>query len=372
LQHCTFKMKILHVITSLYTGGAEHLMVDLLPLLTDGGKNQVDLLLMNGVETSFKKVIERRGIKVSWVAQTNDVYNPRNIFNMRKYLHGYDIIHTHNTSCQLYVPMALMLNRQSPVLVTTEHSSSNRRRTKWWTKPVDRWMYDRYSAIVCIADMARRNLEEYIGATSRMLTISNGVDVKRFERPVKDISAQRQFVITMVAAIRAEKDHETLLRSMVHLPDCYRLQIVGDGEKENRDRVEAVCNELGLQRRVDFMGVRQDVPDILENSDIVVLSSHWEGLSLSSIEGMASGRPFVASDVDGLREMVGGAGVLFEHGNDRDLADKIRFLCEHPDEYRQVAERCQAKARQYDITVMASKYLELYAKLLHRQHEANN
>lgn len=362
-------MKILHVITSLYTGGAEHLMVDLLPLLTDGGKNQVDLLLMNGVETSFKKVIEQRGIKVFSVAKTNDVYNPRNIFTMRKYLHGYDIIHTHNTACQLYVPIASLLNGHPAILVTTEHSSSNRRRSKWWMKPVDRWMYSQYSAIVCIADMARSNLEEYIGAKSSLLTISNGVDVKRFLRPVKDISAQRQFVITMVAGIRVEKDHATLLKSMTHLPDNYRLQIVGGGEKENRDLVQSICHELCLDDRVTFMGVRQDVPDILEQSDIVVLSSHWEGLSLSSIEGMASGRPFIASDVDGLREMVGGAGVLFEHGNDKDLADKIRFLCEHTDEYRQVAERCQAKARQYDISVMASKYLELYTKLKASQNK---
>lgn len=356
-------MRILHVITSLYTGGAEHLLVDLLPLLTDGGKNQVGLLLMNGVDTPFKRMIEQKGIKVYSLSVTNDVYNPLNIFKMRKYLRGYDIIHTHNTACQLYVPIARLLSSNSAILATTEHSSSNRRRSKKWLKPIDCWMYNQYSAIVCIADKARKNLEEYIDKRNCIYTISNGVDVGRFIRPIKDISKQNHFVITMVAGIRVEKDHATLLKSMTHLPDNYRLQIVGGGEKENRDLVQSICHELCLDDRVTFMGVRQDVPDILEQSDIVVLSSHWEGLSLSSIEGMASGRPFIASDVDGLREMVGGAGVLFEHGNDKDLADKIRFLCEHPDEYRQVAERCQTKARQYDISVMASKYLELYTQL---------
>lgn len=360
-------MKILHVITSLYTGGAEHLMVDLLPLLKDRGQNQVDLLLLNGVETPFKKMIEQQGVKVFSVLKTNDVYNPLNIIRMRKYLRGYDIIHTHNTACQLYVPLAKILNGATSILVTTEHSSSNRRRSKWWMRPVDRWMYNQYSAIVCIADMTRRNLEEYIGQRTGICTISNGVDTKHFIRPIKDIGGQKQFVITMVAAIRAEKDHETLLRSMTHLPDNYRLQIVGDGERENRDRVTSLCRDLGLDSRVTFMGVRQDVPDILEQSDIVVLSSHWEGLSLSSIEGMASGRPFIASDVDGLREMVGGAGVLFRHGNDKDLAEKIQWLCEHPDEYKQVANRCQEKAKQYDISIMANKYLELYRKLQGQQ-----
>lgn len=356
-------MRILHVITSLYTGGAEHLLVDLLPLLTDGGKNQVGLLLMNGVDTPFKRMIEQKGIKVYYLSNTNDVYNPLNILRMRKYLKDYDIIHTHNTACQLYVPLARILGSGNAMLATTEHSSSNRRRSIKCLKPIDRWMYNRYSAIVCIADMARRNLEEYIGKRDGIHTISNGVDTKRFIRPVKDISGQKKFVITMVAAIRAEKDHETLIKSMTHLPDNYRLQIVGDGERENRDRVFSLCSNLGLDNRVTFMGVRQDIPGILEQSDIIVLSSHWEGLSLSSIEGMASGRPFIASDVDGLREMVGGAGVLFKHGDDKDLAEKIMWLCEHPDEYRQVALRCQEKAKQYDISIMASKYLELYEKL---------
>jgi glycosyltransferase involved in cell wall biosynthesis len=106
------------------------------------------------------------------------------------------------------------------------------------------------------------------------------------------------------------------------------------------------------------------VPELLESSDLIVLSSHWEGLSLSSIEGMASGRPFIASDVEGLREIVGGAGVLFPHGDSKTLAQKIQWLCENPDEYRAVARRCQARAQQYDISIMAQKYSDLYKSLV--------
>lgn len=360
-------MRILHVITSLYTGGAEHLLVDLLPLLKDGSKNQVDLLLINGVDTAFKKAIQQAGIQVFSLSSTNDVYNPRNIFRMRKHLLNYDIIHTHNTACQLYVPVALLMTTSNAILVTTEHSSSNRRRSTKWLKPIDRWMYSRYKAIICIADQPRKNLEAYIGRTLSLRTINNGVNIQRFVRSVKDISGQKEFVITMVAAIRAEKDYATLLRAMTHLPDRYKLKIVGSGEKENCEKVKSLCQELGLDDRVAFMGVRQDVPDILENSDIIVLSSHWEGLSLSSIEGMASGRPFIASDVDGLHEMVNGAGVLFTHGDDKELAHLIHHLCENPDEYRKVAQRCQDRARQYDISIMASKYLDLYNSLINKK-----
>ena len=100
------------------------------------------------------------------------------------------------------------------------------------------------------------------------------------------------FVVTMVAGLRKEKDHDTLIKAMSHLACNYRLQIVGVGD-----------------------------------IDVIVLSSHWEGLSLSSIEGVASGRPFIASDVDGLHEMVSGAGILFPHGDDVELAQQIQHLC---------------------------------------------
>ncbi len=356
-------MRILHVITSLQTGGAERLIVDLLPRLRASGRNVVELLLFDGTQTPFMEILEEKGVKIHKLTIGGRVYSPLNIFRMIRYIVQYDIIHTHNTACQLYAPLAKMFSFARKPLVTTEHSSNNRRRGKWWSRPIDKWMYNRYAAVACIADKPRRNLEEHIGKKRNILTIPNGVDTQRFIRPIKDITGQDEFVITMVAGLRVEKDHETVLRAMTRLPKNYRLQLVGGGVKE--ESLKAMANELGLDDRVDFMGVRLDVPDVLEKSDIVLLSSHWEGLSLSSIEGMASGRPFIASDVDGLREMVGGSGVLFPHGDDEELARKIQSLCDHPEEYREVATRCQNKARQYDISVTVSKYLDLYRRLCH-------
>jgi len=216
-------------------------------------------------------------------------------------------------------------------------------------------MYNRYAAIICIADQTRENLEKHIGDKKNIYTIYNGVDTEKFIIPIKEIDGQTDFVITMVAGFREQKDQDTLIRALTHLPSNYRLQLVGGGEREQQ--LKKLVADLSLDDRVTFMGIRTDVPDILAGTDVVVLSSHWEGLSLSSIEGMASGRPFVASDVDGLREVVGGAGVLFPHGDDKALADDIQRLCEHPDEYRAVAQRCQEKAKQYDITIMARRYL---------------
>ena len=255
-----------------------------------------------------------------------------------------------------------MLSFTRKPLVTTEHSTNNRRRSKWWCKPLDRWMYNRYAAVICIADQTRASLEQYLGKKKNFYTIWNGVNFARFSRAVKNIAEQKDFVVTMVAGLRIEKDHETLLRAIAQLPANYRLQLVGDGER--KEVLKVMCKELGIESRVSFLGVRMDVPDILEQSDVAVLSSHWEGFGLAAVEAMAAGRPLVATDVGGLHDVVNGAGLLFPHGDDKALAEKIQWLCEHPDEYRQIALKCQERASKYDISIMARKYLELYKTIV--------
>ncbi len=354
-------MKILHVITSLCTGGAEHLMVDLLPRLRDLG-NEVELLIFDGTRTAFYEELAKTGIKIHSLGIGGNVYHPRNILKLRKFVEGYDVIHTHNTACQLFVPIAKMLKCSKAKLVTTEHNATNRRRGKWYFKPLDKWMYAQYNQIICIADQTYDNLVDHIGKKSNISTIYNGVDVNKFLNPINDISMQEHFIITMAAAFREQKDQDTLIRAMKELPHNFMLHIVGDGTR--RVFLEQLVAELDLTKRVDFLGIRNDIPEILKSSDIVVLSSHWEGLSLSSIEGMASGRPFIASDVDGLREVVKDAGILFPHGDYKQLAKEIRQLCSNPVKYNFVARECQERAKLYDISVMAEKYNETYKNIL--------
>lgn len=112
------------------------------------------------------------------------------------------------------------------------------------------------------------------------------------------------------------------------------------------------------------MGVRDDVPGLLKSASIAVMSSHWEGFGLAAAEAMAAGMPVIASDVDGLSEVVQGAGVLFEHGNERQLAHKILQLESDRGLYDRVAARCMERAAGFDIAQMVRGYDRLYRSLL--------
>ena len=101
-------MRILQVITSLHIGGAEKLIVDMVPLYQELGY-QVDVLLFDGTETPFKRQVRAKGVTIYELGKGGSVYNPLYIFKLIPFLRKYDIVHTHNTACQLFAAIGSVL-----------------------------------------------------------------------------------------------------------------------------------------------------------------------------------------------------------------------------------------------------------------------
>lgn len=359
-------MKILQVITSMRIGGAEKLVAEMVPLMKKAG-HEVDILLFDGTETSFKQELKKKGVTIYNLSIGGFVYNPLYIFKLVSYLKKYDIIHTHNTACQLFVALANIL--YSATIITTEHNTSNRRRNWKWFRIIDNWMYNKYKTIICISDAAEKNLKEYLNhCKTHIITIYNGINITQFSKAKANNTlkqeSEKRHILTMVAGFREQKDQDTLIRSLKHLPiDHYEVWLIGDGERKSQ--LCELCKKEHVENYVRFLGIRNDIPEILKASDIIIMSSHFEGLSLSSIEGMVSGKPFIASDVDGLREITKGAGILFPEGNEKALAKNIQELIENKILYDETAQQCMKKAAKYDIMYTTKKYLEIYQGISH-------
>lgn len=359
-------MKILYVITSLRTGGAEKLMLDLLPRLQKAGID-VELCVFDGTETPFKKEFLATGIPLIEFSKGRNVYSPINIFSLIKLLrkNNYDIVHTHNTAPQLFGAISSVLC--SVVLCTTEHTTSNRRRGSMWYGLIDRWMYGRYSKIICISEKTEKNLRDSLSHFSpKTQTILNGIDTVKysdaFAGGIDKIKDNCEIAIIQVAGFRYQKDQKTVIRAMTFLPQSVHLYFAGDGELMDECRNLAI--ECEVDKRVHFLGVRTDIPQLLKSSDIVVMSSHWEGFGLAAAEGMAARKPVIASDADGLREVVKDAGLLFEKGNERELAEKILRLIGDKQYYNNVAEKCYRRAEKFDISNMVEGYKRVYEYLV--------
>ena len=362
-------MKILHLINSLETGGAEKLLVETLPLYAEQGII-VDLALLNGTEYPFLKELKQKNCCQIYNLANTSVYNPATIFRIIPLLKNYDIVHVHLFPSKYFVVLAKILSGSKIPLVFTEHCTTNRRIENYFLRTIDKQFIKFYMKTICITAEIRKILIDYTGfSEKRFPVIENGVNLEviTFSAPyereyISPHLRSTDFLITQVSAFREQKDQETLIRALPLLPSAFKLLLVGDGATKVKSF--KLVAELKLERRVLFLGVRSDIPQLLKTSDVVVLSTKYEGLSLSSIEGMASGKPFIGSDVPGLREIVQGAGILFPVGDEKKLAEEILHLSNDEVHYAATVKKCLVRAKHYDISKMVAEHINLYKEIL--------
>lgn len=359
-------MKILHIITSLRTGGAEKLVRDMLPLMRDEG-HTVEVAVFDGTPTHLLTSLKEHGISIHILGiGLKSAYNPLHIKKLTSLMGGVNIVHSHNTSAQLFAALAAP---SGTALVTTEHNTDNRRRHLPLLRHLDRRLYRRYDAIACCSEAVASSLRAYLGPefNARTSVIENGIDLTAFAPPE---SETKDTDILMVAAFRPQKDHLTALRALTLLPPEVTISFAGDGA--TRSQIEAEVRRLGLENRVRFLGSVSDVPNRLHTAKIALLSTHYEGLSLSTIEAMASGTPLVASDVRGVREVCAEAAMLFPDGDAEALASILADLLKDPALRRLTAARCRERALRFDIRSTTQAYLDLYTRLLTSPRQVHN
>lgn len=362
-------MKILHIINSLETGGAEKLIVETLPFYAKNGI-VVDLLLLNGADQPLLTQLTQENCCQIFAIGKRSVYHPNNIIGIIPFVKKYDLLHVHLFPAQYYVVLAKMLSRAKTKLVFTEHNGTNRRLDHFLFRLIDKKIYQFYFQTICITSEIKKILIKHTGLpAAKFPVIENGINLHEIESAVGYSKHSIHYslrpedkLIIQVAAFREQKDHETLIKAMALLPADFKLVLVGAGLL--KDKCEILAISLGLANRVFFLGIRTDIPQLLKTADIVVLSSKYEGLSLSSIEGMASGKPFVASDVPGLNEVVSGAGILFPVGDEKKLAEEILHLSTDADHYAATAQRCLVRAKNYEISKMVAAHINLYKEIL--------
>jgi len=362
-------MKVLQIINSLDAGGAEKLLLETIPLYNKKGI-QMDILVFNGEDYPFMKELKLTNSCQIFSLGSSSVYNPLNIFKIISYLKNYDILHVHLFPAQYWTVLAKWISFSKVKLVFTEHNTHNRRMNNLVFIICDKIIYSGYKKVICITSEVKRILENHLGKSGKKFpVIENGINLNAIKSalPYEKTALisgifEDDKVLIQVSAFREQKDQPTLIRSLKNLPENVKLILVGDGILRND--CEALVKKLELEERVFFLGLRMDVSRLLKTADIIVLSSKYEGLSLSSMEGMASGKPFIASDVPGLTEVVKNAGILFPQGDEEALGKEISDLLANVEHYNITVQKCLKRSEKYDITKMVDKHLELYKSIL--------
>ena len=367
-------MKILHVINHMNMGGAQSLLAELVPEQIAMGHEVSVLELEKSTDLTLTHRLASHGVRVESLSSGRSCRNPLNVFSLLPYFKVNDVVHVHLFPANYWIALSKILSFSNVPIVTTEHSTDNRRRHIAVFKYIDAFIYGRYESVIACSDKALDTFKKRFPKV-KCESIPNGIGLKHYKSAVPYCKMELagvpedSFVFTMVARFQYPKRQDILVRALAEMPEtCHCVLVGGAQDDEGVLKVKKLSEELRVNDRVHFLYTRADVPAILKSSDAVVLSSEYEGLSLSSIEGLASGKPVVASDVQGLREVIGGVGELFGFEDHLALSRILTRMSEDKDYSKEIADRCSARAEEYDIASTAKMYDEVYNRISCRRY----
>jgi glycosyltransferase involved in cell wall biosynthesis len=175
--------------------------------------------------------------------------------------------------------------------------------------------------------------------------------------------------VTIVANLRHPvKDHPTFLRAASQVwRTCPQARFVLAGEGELTGAMQHLAAQLGIAEQTLFIGCSDRVADLLEVSDVCVLSSQAEGFSNSILEYMAAARPAVVTDVGGAREAIsdGLTGFVVPAGDDAAMAERITLLLSQPETAREMGRRARAAVEErFSCRAQLERTEALYERLI--------
>ena len=353
-------MNILHITYTLDEGGVDTLLLEMLPYIHRKGAN-IDLLVLKKGNNKLVEQIKEQGIRVL-NGRYRNIYDIRNIIFIYNLFHLYDIVHCHLFPIQYFVGIASIFKKNIPIIITTEHCTTNRRRSIKFLRPLEKFIYSKYDKIICISKAAANNLIQWVGLNHKVIRIDNGINLSRIlnAQPLtkEDIGiSDDSIVIMMVARFFAQKDHKTAIRAMKYLSNKNKLVFVGSGEMI--EACKSYVADRRLRDRVIFLGNRQDIPSLIKCADIGLLSSNFEGLPISLIEFCSAGIPIVGTRIDGIKELVNDDNLLFTIGNEMELSKCIKYLS-NSDTYQSASEINRINSLNYSIEKTANQYFLIY------------
>lgn len=321
------RINLLYVVTKLELGGAQKQLLALIrgldrkrfrPFLFTA---QEGLLLPEALSIDELTVIKSRCLE----RPINPLKDLLALLEIRHVIQNNEIkvVHTHSSKAGILGRWAAKLSG-AEVILHTAHGWSFHDFQPWLAYSLYGWL-ERLTArftdriIVVSEHDRRRGLDNRIGSSVKYTLIRYGIDHVEFSGAEGGIRQElgipeKDLLVGMVACFKPQKRAQDFIRlaSLVRkmLP-CIRFVLIGDGIM--RRRLEKMVRRSGLSGEITLCGWRRDIPRILSAIDVFVLTSLWEGLPVTVLEAMASGKPVVVSDTGGVREVVrdGQTGFLF-------------------------------------------------------------
>lgn len=359
------RTRIAHVLTSIEIGGAEQLVLRLLSRLpADRFDARVICLRRAG---DLAGAFANAGVDVEVLRGPESLGAVGLAGRLAESLRRRParLVHTHNASPFLIGAVARRIAR-SPRHVHTKHGLGGAQ--TWLGHRAMTWASARVDAIVAVSEETRRAgaIDDRMPA-EKITVIPNGVDVTAFQRSTVYRGDGPCRAIT-VGRLEPVKGHIHLIEALPLIRarcPAFELLVVGDGSERNALATRAAA--LGVRDAVTFAGTRHDIPALLAQSNLFVLPSLSEGVSLTLLEAMASALPVVATAVGGTPEVVrsGEEALLVPPADAQALAAAIvRLATSEPLASRLASTTRRRVETTFSLDVMVMRYAALYDVVL--------
>ena len=358
------KIKILHVIPVFATGGAERLVLHYARLFD---KSKYELHVASCVEDGeLRSEFEKLGVSI-FVGSRKKMGSRQAVYSeLEKYVENIrpDIIHTHLLSSDFFGFNLKRKLKNKIVWVSTLH---NVEKATSFVKQI-LWCYvlSKTDKVVSVGKkveiFAKR---EFKVPEGNVQTILNGIDLENWLK-VKNtqIFTNKKIQIACVGRLWKQKGHEYLFKALSQIGLEYQLHLFGDGPL--KDKLEKLADNLNINNNIVWHGVVKDVYKYLDDIDVVVQPSLWEGLSLVVMETMAAGKIVITTPAGG-DELIkdGKTGFIVKSKNSRALAEKIKEVCKNKETVKKVGEGARKFANEnFSIEKNVEKLDNLYKSLL--------
>jgi glycosyltransferase involved in cell wall biosynthesis len=369
------KCKVLQLIDGLNVGGAEVLLVDLACGIKAGGH---DICVGYSTRGPLEKKLHELGVPCTRLPRLGRI-DPILFLGMCRLIlrERPDIVHTHLFKSDLHGRLAARLCGV-PLVVSTAHNND-----VWARKfPLGRlygFTAKLTDKVIAVSDEVREYQIQHTGIDSeKICVIENGVDIRRFsnqEEAGRAFRAEFQIsadtpLIGIIGRLKPQKDHDNFLNAAAQIkakiPEA-RFLVVGDGPL--RDELNLKAQALGLESSVIFCGLRHDIPAILSALNLLVISSKWEGLPVTLLEGMAARCPIVATAVGGVPNVVtdGESALLVPPEDSQSLASACFKILREAETARALVNAGFGRVQQqFSLDAMIQKTLNLYQELLEK------
>jgi glycosyltransferase involved in cell wall biosynthesis len=350
-------MRVVHVHRMRGIGGSERHLLTLLPALAERG---VETLFVGLDDPAWDSVDFYGALHVPAVRlRAPRDLDPVLLARLVRSLHA-DVVHTHLVHADVYGGVAAKL--RGARLVSTKHNDDPFRTGAF--RFVERGLARAADRIVAITDSLRRFTVERVGVpAAKVETIHYGMDELPEPwgaNPPDDVPAEAH-VLLAIARLTPQKGIDVAVRALAALPDDTVLVVLGEGAE--RDRLESLARELGVDRRLFLPGRVPDVAAWLRRAAVLVHPARWEGFGLAVLEAMLAGLPVVATDVSSLPELVvdGETGVLVRPDDPAALAAGVARALGAPQLGKAGRERALGS---FSVARMADATVRLYEDIV--------